>query len=139
MNALGRRLLSWPHGPLPTEIAYRDSLAKYLHCVLPHGSRIEREYRNVGTTVDIFVRAPLILSTVDVFIELKRRLRRKSEFDRLIGQIETLDPSTRNIFVVLVGDSDPALVARFNEKYRIYLDPLFPDPFSAVMGLAVLT
>ena len=61
----------------------------------------ECEYRHLGTTIDTFVQWNGILSGDQVFIELKRNLTQKAELNRLIGQIDDLQPEEHNIIVVL--------------------------------------
>jgi hypothetical protein len=43
----------------------------------------------------------------------------KTQLDRLVGQVESLKPDKNNIVVVLCGDTNPTLISRFKEKYRI--------------------
>ena len=51
----------------------------------------EREYRHLGTTIDFYVSFPgLLFGKHEVYAELKRKLDRKGELDRLVGQIEGL-------------------------------------------------
>jgi hypothetical protein len=52
-----------------------------------------------------------------VLFELKLNLTKKNEFDRLVGQIEGLAPQENDVFVVLFGERDPALVGRLRERY----------------------
>jgi hypothetical protein len=60
-----------------------------------------------------------------VFFELKRNLKKKVEFDRLVGQIEGIDPRRHNIFIVLMGQLDASLVARLKERYDQFLTGMF--------------
>ena len=108
----------WQPRVLPTELAYRDSLTRLLRERLPK-AKIETEYRHSGTTIDIYVKQPGIFGSSEVFIELKRNLLQKAQLDRLVGQIESLRPGKTPIIVVLCGDTNPALVNRFKEKYEI--------------------
>lgn len=62
-----------------------------------------------------------------MLFELKRNLTRKNEFDRLVGQIEGLDPRENTVFVVLFGERDPALVGRLlvgrlKERYAEFME-----------------
>lgn len=42
----------------------------------------------------------------------------KAQLDRLVGQIECLEPQKNWIIVVLCGDTNPALTTRFKERYK---------------------
>lgn len=78
---------------------------------------MEKEYRHKGTTPDLYLRYTGILgTTTEVFFELKRHLTKKAEFNRVVGQIEDLDPGDNILYVVLMGESDPSLVDRLREK-----------------------
>lgn len=67
--------------------------------------------------------------STEVFVELKRNLTSKSQLDRLVGQIESLQPKKNFIVVVLCGETNPALLSRLKEKYnegqqfRVIIDP----------------
>ena len=88
------------------------------------GARIEAEYRHSGTTADIYFKWEGFLSTGEIFIELKRNLRQKPQLDRLIGQLEQLDPGKHKIIVVLCGKTNETLLSRFKKKYRRYWEGL---------------
>lgn len=105
----------WTPEPLPSELRYRNSLAEHLRGNLQN-LRIETEYRHLGTTTDIYIKQS---DDSDVFLELKRNLRSKSECDRLVGQIESLQPSKHSIVIVLCGQTLPTLAARLAEKYKV--------------------
>ncbi|HET9284485.1 MAG TPA: hypothetical protein VFR24_21230 [Candidatus Angelobacter sp.] len=124
LDKIRRLIKEWQPGILPTELKYRDSLTTYLREALK-GSKIENEYRHEGTTIDIHIKISGFFSDTQVFIELKRNLLQKAQFDRLVGQVESLKPSKNSIIVVLCGDSNPGLVERLKEKYSI------GDPFLA--------
>jgi len=108
----------WQPRLLPTELQYRNSLTALLRERLPK-AKIETEYRHSGTTIDIYVKQPGFLGSTEVFVELKRNLLQKSQLDRLVGQIESLQPGKNPIVVILCGETNPALVTRFKEKYGI--------------------
>ena len=109
----------WQPTELPTELKYRDSLLTFLRERLKD-AKIEREYRHRGTTIDIYVQQTGFFSgTTEVFVELKRDLNQKGKLDRLIGQIESLQPKKNHIIVVLCGETDPAMLTRFKEQYGI--------------------
>lgn len=110
----------WQSPVLPTELKYRDALAALLRAHLRKAT-IEIEYRHRGTTIDIYVKEQGFLGSSEVFVELKRNLLQKSQLDRLVGQIESLKPGRHAILVVLCGETNPALVSRFKEKYRDHI------------------
>jgi len=107
----------WQPQLLPTELKYRDSLSALLRERL-RDAKVETEYRHSGTTIDIYVKLPGFFGSSEVFIELKRNLLHKAQLDRLVGQIESLQPRKNAIVVVLCGEANPALVSRFKEKYK---------------------
>jgi hypothetical protein len=108
----------WQPQLLPTELKYRNSLTTFLRGRL-RDAKIETEYRHSGTTIDIYVKQSGFLGASEVFIELKRNLLHKTQLDRLVGQIESLQPGKNAIVVILCGETNPALVSRFNEKYKL--------------------
>ena len=98
---------------------------RYLRAALPEDTRIEREYRHAGTTTDvgvIYKGMGFLSNEALVCFELKRNLKKKTDYDRLVGQIEGLRPKKNNVFVVLVGDTDEALVGRLREHCKPYTD-----------------
>src|SRR4051794_26764216 len=90
LQSVGNVLKNWEPKPSKREIDCSDELAKFLRTVLPEDSRVEREYRHEGTTCDVCVKYLGIFSNDEVFIEVKRNLARKADYDRLVGQIEGL-------------------------------------------------
>jgi len=48
---------------------------------------------------------------------VKVNLKKKTEFDRLVGQIEGLDPRRNKVLVVLIGETDRDLLGRLEAKY----------------------
>ena len=100
--------------------------------VLPEDAQLEKEYRHNGTTADLWINWNGLVFSNEVFLELKVRLTRKSECDRLIGQIEGLDPKKNNIVVVIIDESDERLVERVKNSYSSYLDDMYES-------MAVLT
>lgn len=117
LGSLGGLIGDWKPGRLGSEIQYRDSLVSFLRASIPENCRVEREYRHGGTTADAFVSWKGVLFSAEVFIEIKVSLRKKAAYDRLVGQIEGLDPARRKILIVLVGESDDGLVGRLKDKY----------------------
>ena len=108
----------WQPQTLATELQYRNSLIALLRERLKK-AKVEPEYRHKGTTIDIYVKQPGLLGSSEVFVELKRNLLQKSQYDRLVGQVESLEPGKNAIVVVLCGETNPSLVTRFKEKYEI--------------------
>ncbi len=108
----------WQPAQLANELQYRNSLTALLRERLPK-AKIETEYRHNGTTIDIYAKEPGLFSSTEVFVELKRNLLHKAQLDRLVGQIESLQPGKNAILVVLCGETNPALVTRLKEKYGI--------------------
>lgn len=112
----------WRPDNLPTEVKYRDSLLSFLRKNVPDDARLEREYRHGGTTADIYLSWKGVVFSDEVYVEIKRDLKQKTSYDRLVGQIEALDPGRRSVLLVLVGDTDKALLGRFTERYRDELE-----------------
>jgi hypothetical protein len=117
-ESVNKVVREWQPQLLPNELQYRNSLTALLRERLPK-AKIETEYRQSGTTMDIYVKEPGFFGSSEVFVELKRDLLHKAQLDRLVGQIESLQPGKNAILVVLCGDTNPALVTRFKEKYGI--------------------
>ena len=108
----------WQPESFPTELKYRNSLAALLREQL-QDAKVETEYRHGGTTIDIYVKQPSLLGSTEVFVELKKNLVQKAQLDRLVGQIESLEPLKNAIVVVLCGETNPALVTRLKDKYKL--------------------
>src|SRR5688572_25670257 len=114
---LAKLIEAWRAPHLSGEIAYRDELFNYIRAAIPTEARLEKEYRHNGTTIDIWMRWRGLFFDGEVSLELKVDLTKKTEFDRLVGQIEAMEPKANKILVVLIGDCDSALVGRLTEKY----------------------
>lgn len=123
---------AWNPKELQSEREYRDSLASYIRESAPD-AHIECEYRHLGTTIDILVQWNGILSGDQVFIELKRNLTQKAELNRLIGQIDDLQPEEHNIIVVLCGVTSPALLDRLKAKCKGWSPSILPKPSTAIV------
>jgi len=119
-------LRSWNPGTLSRETAYRDSLVEFLRNAFPKDCRVEREYRHGGTTADVFISWKGLLLNGELFVEMKRNLKKKSDFDRLIGQLEELKPGKQRILLVLVGQTDEGLLGRIKSRYEKFTCDL-PD------------
>jgi hypothetical protein len=118
IETVNKLIEEWRPAQLANELQYRNSLTALLRERLPK-AKIETEYRHNGTTIDIYAKEPGLFSSTEVFVELKRNLLHKAQLDRLVGQIESLQPGKNAILVVLCGDTNPALVTRLKEKYGI--------------------
>jgi hypothetical protein len=116
-DALAQALRDWRPRTLEKERDYRDALFGYLRKILPEDVPIEKEYRDRGTTCDIYLRWKGFLGETEVFIELKHDLKKKGDFDRLAGQVQGLDPENHIVLVVFIGDSDDSLIGRLEERY----------------------
>src|SRR6266853_707619 len=129
----------WNPDAFPSELKYRDSLAAFLQEQLKKSkSRIETEYRHNGTTVDVYVKKPGVFGSTEVFVELKRNLLQKTQLDRMVGQIASIDPKKCAVLVVLCGETDPALVKRFKEMFGISDDFFFDISMFSGAGIVVI-
>ena len=109
---------TWRPALCRKEIEYSRVLADYLRECLPSDAHVECEYRHLGETVDVYVRYSGMLVGNEAFIELKRRLVRKAELNRLVGQVSALDPKRNNVLVVLIGEADVELVGRLRQQFK---------------------
>ena len=128
-------LKTWLPPKLKNEVAYRDHLLNYIREAVPPETKVEREFRHRGTTMDIWVGWKGFLSTDELAFELKLNLKRKTDFDRLVGQIEGLEPAKNKTLLVLVGETDHALLGRIKEKYAAQLKP----PVGTAVTFAIVT
>lgn len=113
---------NWHPPFLNTEIDLRDDLERFLREASPD-AHIETEYRHLGTTCDLFLRYPGFFSPSRLYVEIKLNLQAKSEFDRLLGQLEQMEPRDNNVLIILCGETDPSLLSRVRtrmEKYTGY-------------------
>jgi hypothetical protein len=69
-------------------------------------------------TADIRVHKNNLFPPDEIFIELKLNMRRKDEVNRLVGQLEDLEPKTHCIVVVLLGNTRPECHARLRKNYK---------------------
>ena len=112
-----KALTDWKPGTLTNEIEYHKSAEAFLRGKFPE-ARIEREYRHEGTTADLFVTQKIALFfTHKVFIEAKRNLKQKKDFDRLVGQVAGLGPGKNAIIILLCGETEMRWVDRLKEQY----------------------
>lgn len=124
LDTVANLIHEWKPDKLPKELKYRDSLANFLRERLPRAI-VEKEYRHSGTTSDLYVECSGFLRTSEVFIELKRDLLQKNQLDRLIGQLESLNPRKHRIIVVLCGETKPELLTRLRLQYAGLADDYF--------------
>jgi len=116
LESVIKSVKEWQPKPLPNELKYRDSLIAHLRVKLPK-EKIEPEYRHLGTTTDIYVKQDSFFSSSEVFVELKRNLQSKAQLDRLVGQVESLEPKKNAVLIILCGETNPALLTRLKERY----------------------
>jgi hypothetical protein len=122
LRSVVRCIAGWRPTVQTKETAYSRLLAEHLRQHLPTDAHVECEYRHLGETLDVYIRCAGMVSDDEIFVELKRRLRRKSEFNRLVGQISALDPGKHKIIVVVVGESDAELVSRLRHQFKRQLE-----------------
>lgn len=121
LPSMVKLLESWEPPKLKGETNYRDHLLNEMRASIPSDCKVEKEYRHRGTTIDIWVKWQGVISSDEVSFELKINLTRKTDFDRLVGQIEGMEPSRNKTVVVLIGETDPALLGRLRERYAKYI------------------
>jgi hypothetical protein len=92
--------------------ALRDSV--------PEGTKVEKEYRHRGTTLDVWLEWKGLLARDEVVFEIKVNLNRKTDYDRLVGQLEGMESTKNKTIVVLIGETDSALLGRLKERYAKY-------------------
>lgn len=124
LTTLSKLVSKWQPPQLKNEVAYRDHLLALIRSSVPADTKVEKEYRHYGTTIDIWIRWVGLVFPGELALELKVNLKKKTEFDRLVGQIESLNPEKNAVLVVLVGDTDPSLIGRLQEKYASRIKPL---------------
>lgn len=129
---LCRAISEWSPQDFQREKQYKDSLASYLRECAPD-ARIQCEYRHLGTTTDIYVEFDGLIGTDRVFIELKRNLIRKSELNRLVGQIDDLKPEENNLIIVLCGDTAAGMLDRLKAKCNGWRPSLVYKPNTAIV------
>ena len=131
-ESVNKLVKEWQSRSLPTELKYRDSLTTFLRENL-RNEKIETEYRHSGTTIDIYVKQSGFFGSTEVFIELKRNLLQKAQLDRLVGQIESLEPAKNAVIVILCGETNPALVTRFKERYKLTDSSIFLRQLAVIL------
>jgi len=122
----------WQPPSLKGETKYRDHLLTTLRAAIPEDAKVEKEYRHRGTTIDVWLKWTGIFSSDEVAFELKVNLKRKTDYDRLVGQLEGMEPAKYKTIVVLIGDTDPSLLGRLKERYGKYIQNGFENTMSIV-------
>src|SRR5689334_5107800 len=92
IEALVRVLRQWQPTGMTSERTCRDALLDFLREAVPPECRVESEYRHEGTTLDLYLSWKGYMLSDEVFFELKWDLTEKTEYDRLVGQIEGIKP-----------------------------------------------
>jgi hypothetical protein len=128
-------LSHWNPPILSREIAYRDHLFNFLLQAVPPDAYVEKEYRHRGTTTDLWVKWQGFFQKGELAIELKLNLKKKTECDRLVGQLESLNPKENPVLLVLIGETDPVFFNRINEKYKQPQPNSEPPKFAIVKVL----
>lgn len=134
LGAMAKLVRTWEPVPAKNEIAYRDQLLAFIRRAVPADTRIEREYRHRGTTVDLWIEWKGLFVGDELAAELKVNLKKKSELDRLVGQIESMNPSKHKVLVVLIGETDEALLGRLRARYADFIAP----PLASGARLAIV-
>lgn len=128
----------WNPPRLKSEISYRNDLLAMLREVLPADTQLEKEYRHRGTTIDIWLKWQGVLQSDELAFELKVNLKKKTEFDRLVGQIEGLDPRRNKVLVVLIGETERDLLGRLEAKYVTQIKgDLAGDKYLAIVQVSI--
>lgn len=135
LKAISEVVQLWAPPKLKGETAYRDHLIEHLRASLPEDAKIEKEFRHRGTTMDIWLGWKGLVSNDELGFELKLNLKRKTDFDRLVGQIEGMEPRKSKILVVLMGETDKALLGRLKEKYAPQMDDMEPTLAIVLVGV----
>jgi hypothetical protein len=115
----------WKPGDLPRELDYHKSLEAFLRTKYPNG-HIEREYRHSGTTVDLYLaREGWLGRKKSLFVEAKRNLVKKTEYDRLVGQVMAIGPGSVPLIVALCGRADRRYIDRFQQQFKKFMEDDF--------------
>lgn len=118
LPVIAKVVSAWKPPKLKSEAAYRDNLLALLRETVPDDARVEKEFRHRGTTMDLWLEWKGVVMNDELGFELKVNLKKKTDFDRLIGQIEGMDPRKNKTLVVLIGETDPAFLGRIQDRYR---------------------
>lgn len=121
LPSLTKFVEQWQPPILRGETKYRDHLLGTLRAAVPSDAKVEKEYRHRGTTIDVWLKWQGLFSSEEVAFELKVNLLRKTDYDRLVGQLEGMEPANYKTIVVLIGETDPSLLGRLKERYGTYI------------------
>ena len=121
LPSLTKFLEQWQPPNLRGETKYRDHLLGALRAAVPNDSKVEKEYRHRGTTIDVWLKWQGIFDSEEVAFELKVNLLRKTDYDRLVGQLEGMEPTKYKTIVVLIGETDPTYLGRLRERYAKHI------------------
>lgn len=111
-------LASWKPAWCPSEKEYEDAAYKYLNESFPK-DKFERQYWRGKTKADLYVE---FKDAAKVVVEMKRDLKDRGEYHRLIGQVyEYLTEWKVEVLVVLCGDNDPALTKNV-ENFVVFMN-----------------
>ena len=115
----------WRPNDLRGELQFRNDLFERLKSAVPSNAVVQKEYRHLGTTIDLWIQWKGFIFDTEFGLELKVNLTKKTDFDRLIGQIESMDPSITKIIVVLIGRTDDSHIMKLRHRYskHIYTGP----------------
>jgi hypothetical protein len=133
LPVIAKAVGEWKPPLLKSEIAYRDDLMAFIRSIVPEDARVEREYRHRGTTMDLWLGWKGLMSSDEIAFELKLNFKKKTDFDRLIGQIEGLEPRKNKTLLVLIGETDLGLLGRVQEKYSAQIKASTETPTLAIV------
>jgi hypothetical protein len=119
LGAASALVAQWQRPPdSDSEQALEDSLFQFLQTRLP-GFRITRQYAHDRLKADIVIEQA-------VAIELKYDLAHKSEYQRLIGQLEDYAQWNIPLVLILAGRTDPDIEHRVREHLERRFDSPYP-------------
>jgi hypothetical protein len=133
LPVISKAIGEWKPPKLKSEVAYRDDLLAFLRAIVPEDARLEREYRHRGTTMDMWLGWKGVMNSDELAFELKLNFKKKTDFDRLIGQIEGLEPRKNKTLLVLIGETDLGLLGRVQEKYAAQIKSSTDAPTFAIV------
>lgn len=137
LPVIAKLIGEWKPPKFSTEANYRDDLFKFLREHVPDDAKVEKEFRHRGTTMDLWLGWKGVIDNDELAFELKVNLKKKTDYDRLVGQIEGLDPKNFKTIVVLIGKTDEILLGRLKHKYAELLSSAYM--FEAPQQMAIIT
>ena len=108
LNSVSKKINQWTPHRVNSETEIEEDLYNYLSTIFP-GLIIRRQFNYDR------IRADLLIEDT-VAIEIKMNLTSTSEFQRLIGQLESYARWGKRMIVLIVGDVDPDLKHRVQER-----------------------